>query len=344
MDIDISYVKKFMLEILNIPSCVGYTDIATQRIKKEFDLWGIKTCLTKKRALIATLEGEIDEDQKLVSAHIDTLGAVVKDIKSNGRLKVTNLGGFAWQSVEGENVTISTLDGKEYTGTLMPEKASVHLYPVDAREGARTEDTMEVRIDEEVFTKEDTEKLGIRPGDFVFFEARARITQSGYIKSRHLDDKACIAVMFGVIKYLKENNLKPKHTTYFYISNYEEIGHGISVIPEKVSEFLSLDIGTVGLGHTSSEQCVTILAKDSRTPYDFEIKKKLIKIAESNGIDYRVDVHYRYASDASITILQGHDINIACIGMGVDSTHHYERTHVKGVENNIKLLLHYLLQ
>lgn len=344
MSIDIKYIKKFLIEILNIPGCSGCTDVATDRIKKEFDSFGIDTFKTKKRALVAVLKGENDGDEKLISAHVDTLGAVVKDIKPNGRLKLTNVGGFAWQSVEGENVIIHTLYDKDYTGTILPEKASVHIYSNEARESPRNEDTMEVRIDEDVNTREDTEKLGINVGDFVFFDPRPKITESGFIKSRHLDDKACIAVMFGVIKYLNDNNLKPKYTTYFYISNYEEIGHGISYIPDKVTEFLSLDIGTVGKGHTSDEYSVTILAKDSRTPYDIEFRKKLVEIAKDNNIDYRIDVHHSYASDASISILQGHDVVFECIGMGVDATHHYERTHIDGIINNAKLLLYYILQ
>lgn len=343
MNIDMKYVNEFMMEILNIPGCGGDTYKAMDRIEKEFDSFGVKTWKTKKGALIGTLEGEIEDEERLVAAHIDTLGAMVKEIKANGRLKVTNIGGFAWQSVEGENVIIKTRKGREYEGTLLPEKASIHIHSDEIREFPRTEDSMEIRIDEDVYTKEDTEKLGIGVGDFVFFEAKPRITQTGYIKARHLDDKACVAVLFGTIKYLKDNNLKPKYTTHFYISNYEEIGHGISVIPEKVKEFVALDIGTVGIGHTSDEHCVTIVAKDSRTPYDFQLRNKLVDIAEENNINYKVDVHYRYGSDASIAILQGFDCNYACIGMGVDATHHYERTHVDGVLNNIKLLIKYLI-
>ena len=336
MNIDMNYVTNLMVEMLNIPSCSGCTDIAMERIKKEFDSFGVESRYTKKKALIGTIQGEDPYDERLVSAHIDTLGAVVKEIKENGRLKLTNVGGFAWQSVEGENVIIRTLYNKEFTGTLLPEKASVHIFSDEVRNTIRTEDIMEVRIDEEVFTREDTEKLGIRVGDFVNFEPRVSISKSGYIKSRYLDDKACVAVLFGVIKYLKDNNLKPKHTTHFYISNYEEINHGLSVISDKVTDVLALDIGTVGNGHTSSEDAVTILAKDTKTPYDLEFRKKLVEISENNNINYKIDVHDRYGSDASAAVVQGFDINFACIGLGVDATHHYERTHVKGVENNLK--------
>lgn len=343
MNIDMDYVKKFMTEILNIPSCSGCTDLAMKRIEEEFQKLGVKSYYTKKKALIGTIEGEDLTDERLVSAHIDTLGAVVKEIKDNGRLKLTNVGGFAWQCVEGENVIIRTLYDKEYAGSLLPEKASVHIYSDEVRNVIRTEDNMEVRIDEDVASKEDVKKLGIRVGDFVNFDPRVSISESGYIKSRYLDDKACVAILFGAIKYLKDNNLKPKHTTHFYISNYEEINHGLSVIPSTVTDVLALDIGTVGQGHTSSEKAVTILARDTKTPYDLEFRKKLVELAEKNNIDYEIDVHNRYGSDASAAVIAGFDINFACIGLGVDATHHYERTHEMGVENNLKLLVSYLL-
>jgi putative aminopeptidase FrvX len=342
MKIDMNYVKEFMVDILNMPSPGGDTSKALEEISKEFKKFGAEVKVTNKGAVIGIIRGEDDNNQKLISAHIDTLGAMVKDIKPNGRLKLSNIGGYSWTSVEGENVTIKTFDGKEYTGSFLPEKASIHVHSDEVREIVRTEENMEVRIDEDVYTKEDTLKLGIRVGDFVTFETRTVITPSGYIKSRYLDDKACVAAVFGVCKYLKENNIKPKNTILFYISNYEEIGHGVSYIPEKVTEHLALDIGTVGMGHTSDEHCVTICAKDSRTPYDFGFRSKLVKLAEAAGIDYRVDVHYRYGSDATISALMGADVNFACIGLGVDATHHYERSHMDGLENNIKLVIEYI--
>lgn len=342
MKIDSNYVLNFMADILKIPSPGGDTRIAMERVEKEFEAMGVKITWTKKGAVIGTIIGEDDENQKMISAHIDTLGAIVKEIKPNGRLKLSNIGGFAWGSVEGENVIIKTIKGKEYTGVILPTKASVHIHSDEAREMPRTEETMEVRIDEDVQTKEDTLKLGIGVGDFVSFDPRTIITESGYIKSRHLDDKACVAAIFGACKFLKDNNVKPKYTTHFYISNYEEIGHGISVMPEKVDEHLALDIGTVGEGHTSDEHSVCICAKDSRTPYDFEFRKKLVEIAEGNGINYKVDVHYRYGSDASVGATQGFEANFACMGPGVDATHHYERTHISAIENTVRLIIGYI--
>lgn len=337
------YVKDLMAEIFSIPSPGGDTFTITERLRKEFEGMGIPVTTTRKGAIMGTITGENDEEHKLISAHVDTLGAVVKEIKSNGRLRLSPIGGYAWTAYEGENLIIKTMKGKEYTGVLLPDKASIHVHSEEVRETLRTEENMEVRIDEDVHTKEDTLKLGIRVGDFVTFDTRTIFTDNGYIKSRYIDDKACVAVLFGVCKYLKDNNIKPQNTVHFFLSNFEEMGHGVTAIPEKTVEMLALDIGTVGEGHTSDEHCVTICAKDSRTPYDFGFKKKLVELAEEGGIDYRVDVHYRYGSDASLSILQGVDVNFACIGPGVDATHHYERTHMDAIVNNIKLAIQYII-
>ncbi|MCY6484792.1 M42 family metallopeptidase [Clostridium aestuarii] len=344
MNIDMSYVKDFMLKILSVPSPAGDTDVSINMLDEEFKKFGVTTVKTKKKALIATIEGEDNENQKMISAHIDTLGAIVREIKPNGRLKIVQIGGFAWSSVEGENVTIKTIKGKEFTGTILPDKASIHVHSDVVRETLRTDDNMEVRIDEFVKTKEDVLNIGINVGDFVYFEPRTVVTKEGFIKSRHLDDKACVAAIFGLVKYLKDNNIKPKYTTHFYINNYEELGHGIAIVPEKVKEHLALDIGTVADHQTSEETKVTICAKDSRTPYDFEFRKKLVDICEKNDIDYVVDVHYRYGSDASIAATNGFDVNFACAGPGVDATHHYERTHISSIENNVKLLVKYITE
>ena len=264
-------------------------------------------------------------------------------IKKNGRLEVTNVGGFAWGSVEGENVTIHTISGKTYSGTLLPIKASVHVYGDVAREMPRTEETMEIRIDEDVKTDEDVLKLGILQGDFVSFETHTRILNNGYIKSRYLDDKLCVAQILSYIKYLKDNKLKPKTDLYVYFSNYEEIGHGVSVFPEDLDEFIAVDIGLVaGEDAHGDEKKMQIIAKDSRSPYDFTLRKKLQETADKNNIKYTVGVYNRYGSDATTAILQGFDFKYACIGPNVDATHHYERCHNDGIVETVKLLIAYL--
>lgn len=342
--LDTKYMSDFLEEILAIGSTAGDTYDAVERCKKEFEAYGLETEYTKKGALIGYFPGEDEENQRMISAHADTIGAMVKEIKDNGRMKISLIGGYSFNSIEGENLIVKTCTGKTYTGTHLPIKSSIHVFSDVVKEHLRDEESMEIRLDEDVKTREDTMALGIRVGDFVFFDTRTKVLPNGYIKSRYLDDKACIAAIFGAIKYMKENNLKPAHTIQFYISNYEEIGHGVSQFSDNLAEHLALDIGTVGLGHTSDEKKVTVLAKDSRTPYDFRFRNRLATLAENAGIGYAVDVHFRYGSDASISALAGQEPNFACIGPGVDATHHYERTHIEGIENCARLIAEYALE
>ncbi len=344
MNIDLKYTLKKTVELLAIPSPVGYTHMAIEWVRKELESLGVKKYnITKKGALIAYVKGKDSNYKKMISAHVDTLGAVVKKVKKNGRLEITNVGGFAWGSVEGEHVTIHTLSEKTYTGTILPIKASVHVYGDVAREMPRTEETMEIRIDEDVKTDQDVFKLGILQGDFVSLDPRTRVLENGYIKSRYLDDKLCVAQILAYLKYLKDNKLKPRTDLYIYFSNFEEIGHGVSVFPEDLDEFIAVDIGLVaGEDAHGDEKKVNIIAKDSRSPYDYTLRKKLQEAADKNKIQYTVGVHNRYGSDATTAILQGFDFKYACIGPNVDATHHYERCHNDGIVETIKLLIAYL--
>ena len=344
MNIDLKYTLKKTVELLVIPSPVGYTHMAIEWVRKELESLGVKKYnITKKGALIAYVKGKDSNYKKMISAHVDTLGAVVKKVKKNGRLEITNVGGFAWGSVEGEHVTIHTLSEKTYTGTILPIKASVHVYGDVAREMPRTEETMEIRIDEDVKTDQDVFKLGILQGDFVSLDPRTRVLENGYIKSRYLDDKLCVAQILAYLKYLKDNKLKPRTDLYIYFSNFEEIGHGVSVFPEDLDEFIAVDIGLVaGEDAHGDEKKVNIIAKDSRSPYDYTLRKKLQEAADKNKIQYTIGVHNRYGSDATTAILQGFDFKYACIGPNVDATHHYERCHSDGIIETIKLLIAYL--
>ena len=344
MNIDLKYTLKKTVELLAIPSPVGYTHMAIEWVRKELESLGVKKYnITKKGALIAYVKGKDSNYKKMISAHVDTLGAVVKKVKKNGRLEITNAGGFAWGSVEGENVTIHTLSEKTYTGTILPIKASVHVYGDAVREMPRTEETMEVRIDEDVKTAEDVLKLGILQGDFISFDPRTRVLENGYIKSRHLDDKLCVAQILTYLKYLKDNKLKPRTDLYIYFSNYEENGHGVSVFPEDLDEFIAVDIGlAAGEDAHGDEKKTNIVAKDSKSPYDYTLRKKLQEVADKNKIQYTVGVYNRYSSDATAAISQGFDFKYACIGPNVDATHHYERCHNDGIVETIKLLIAYL--
>jgi len=342
MKIDSEYMTEYIKKIMKTDSPAGDTGEAISEVKKEFEKFGLKCTETNKGAVIATVKGKNDNVHKIISAHIDTLGLMVKEIKSNGRLKLNQLGGFSWPSVEGENVRIKTSEGKIYTGTVLPDMASVHIFGDIPRTAVRTEENMEVRLDENVSNADEVKKLGIEVGDFVSAETRTIVTENGYIKSRYLDDKAAVAIVMGICRYIKENSIIPAYTTHFYISNYEEVGHGVSVITDQTDEFIAIDIGTVGKGQNSTEFAVSIASRDAFGPYDFRFRKKLTDICQKNNIDYRVDMYNRYGSDASKVAQTGKDVKYALVGPGVDATHHYERTHIKSLENTAKLLIKYI--
>lgn len=342
MDFNLDYTLEFLEEIINISSPSGDTKEVMDRVEREFKELGLNWKKTKKGASYAVLEGENTKESILLTAHVDTLGAMVKEIKSNGRLKMSKIGGYSWGAVEGENVNIKTTEGKIFTGTILPEESSVHIFD-NVNDFKKTDDSMEIRIDEKTTSPEETRELGIEVGDFVSFFPRFILTENGYIKSRHIDDKACVSVLLSVCKYFLENNLKPKYTTYFYVADYEEIGHGLYFIPENIKEIVAVDIGTVGGSHRSLERAVTIMAKDGVTPYDLELKNKFVKLSKENEINYRIDISKNYGSDASTALRQGNDVRVGCIGPGVDSTHHYERTHREALESTIKLVSRYLL-
>lgn len=338
---DRNYVKNLLEELLNIYSPTGDTENAICFMEKKFKELNIPCRRTNKNALVATIEGE-EKEAITFSGHVDTLGLMVKEIKANGRLAFSLVGGFSPTSVETENVFIKTYNGKLIPGTALYNEASVHVYDTTTT-GQRSIKNMEIRIDEDVKTAEDVRKLGISVGDFICLDPRCRIYDSGFIKSRHLDDKACIAAMMGLAKYLVENKIKPKNTINFFISNYEEIGHGSSFVPENTVEFFAVDMAAPGVGQESDEKAVTICAMDSTTPYDLGMRNKLRKIAEEKNIDYRIDIYPHYGSDATAALRAGNDIRCALIGPGVDASHSYERTHILGIENTYKLMLEYLL-
>lgn len=337
------YVITNLEKLLNISSPTGNTNKAINFVEKLFKDLKISTRRTVKGALIATIEGKNKNKEVTLSAHIDTLGGMVKEIKSNGRLKISQLGGYAWNTIEGEHVAIETLQGRVYTGTILTTKASSHVHGSETSSIERNGDNMEIRIDERVSSKEDTIKLGINVGDFVSFDPRVVVTESGFIKSRHLDDKSGVMVILAIAKTLMDNKIKPHYTTNFFISTYEEVGHGAAAaIPEKTFEFLAIDMAAPGDGQTSDEFSVTICAKDSSGPYDYELRKKLIDLAIKENLNYKVDIYPYYGSDASAALKAGYDFRVGLIGPGVDASHSFERTHIDAINNTIKLGLAYL--
>lgn len=329
--------------LCNIPSPSGFAFEVVDYIEKRWNQLGVDTQQTYKGGLIGTIPGEYDDIQRTITAHVDTLGAMVKEITGDGRLRLTKVGGFTWNSVEGEYCTILTSAGKTYRGTILFDKSTVHVYSDIGRE-VRADDNMSVRLDEVVRSEEDVRALGIEVGDYVAFDPRVEVSSSGFLKSRHLDDKASVGILMEVVKLFQENGAKPKYTTHFYISNNEEIGYGAnSNIPHKTKEFLAVDMGAIGSGQATDEFCVSICAKDSSGPYHYKLRQKLVSLAKENEIYYKVDIYPNYGSDASAAMHSGTDIIHGLIGPGIDASHAMERTHKEALSNTAKLLMHYLL-
>lgn len=331
-----NYILSFLEELLLIPSPTGDTAKAIDFVNKEFEKLGISTYKTKKGALIGSIKGKM-EKAITFSGHVDTLGLMVKEIKSNGRLKITKLGGYSLSTVEGNYVTINTSEDKKYSGTVVFEHQSVHVYD-DVNSSERTLDNMEIRIDEKVNSREDVEKLGIQVGDYIYLNPNVEVFENGYIKSRHLDDKAGIAAMMGIAKHLVDNNITPEYTVNFFISNYEEVGHGSSAaLPKETEYFIAIDMAAIGDTQSSEETATTICVKDGSGPYDLSTRKILEKVAKEKNIDYRIDIYINYGSDASAALRAGYDFKVGLIGPGVDASHAFERTHVDGIINTAEL-------
>ena len=337
---DINYIVDILEEIVNIPSPSGYTKQVMERIEKEVAGFGFSSAYNRKGGMLITVPGRTETVLGL-SAHVDTLGAMVRSIRPDGTLAIVSVGGFMMQSVEGSYCRIHTREGKTFTGTVQTKAPSVQTYD-DARTLECKEANMEVRLDEIVRGKEDVEELGIGPGDFISFDPKFVYTDSGFIKSRHLDDKASAAVILGLLKYLHETGRQPEQTLKIAISNYEEVGHGCSYIPEDIEEFLAIDMGALGDDLSGDEYRVSICAKDSSGPYDFDMTTRLISLAKEYGIGYAVDIFPHYGSDVSSALSAGNDIRGALIGPGVSASHGQERTHIKGLEQTWMLLAAYV--
>jgi putative aminopeptidase FrvX len=339
MKLDRKYILDLAKEILMIPSPSGYSKKIVPRILEEANKYELASEQTKKGNLIITYPGKTDYKVGL-SVHVDTLGAMVRSINSAGEIKFTTIGGPIWPTLDGEYCTIRTREGKDYTGTFLSTSPAAHVFK-DASSKTRTPENMFVRVDEVVKTKEDTQKLGIEVGNFIFIDPKTTITESGFVKSRFLDDKINVASIFGMIKYLKENKITPNYTLKFIISTYEEVGHGASYIPE-LDEMIAVDMGCIGDDLTCTEYDVSICPKDSSGPYDYDLTNKLVQTAKDNKINHAIDIYPYYGSDVSAAIRGGNDLKGALLGPGVHASHGMERTHIDGIEATIKLLIEYV--
>ena len=340
----VDYIMEQAKNLLAIDSPSGYGREVTEYLLKELEALGVQARRTVKGGVIADFGGRNKEDGILLEAHCDTLGGMVAQIKENGRLKLTNIGGMKPANAEAENVRIITKADGIYEGTCQLVDASVHVNG-SYEKTERTWDTVEVLVDEDVTCREDAVKLGIMPGDYVCFEPRTRITSSGYIKSRFLDDKASSGVLLGIAKYVSEHPGCLKRNVQLFFTTFEEIGHGASAgIPEEIEDLLAVDMGCVGDHLACTEKQVSICAKDSSGAYHFEMTNELIEVAKEHGIDYAVDIYPSYGSDAGAALRSGKDVRYALIGQGVYASHGYERTHKDGMKQTFELALNYVLK
>ncbi len=329
--------------ILNVDSPVGYTKNAVDFVMGEYEKLGYRPIKTEKGGVLVDLGGKDTKQAVLLEAHLDTLGAMVAEVKGNGRLRLTPLGGMNPNNAEAENCRIITRTGRVYEGTLQMNNASTHVNK-ELDTIKRSFGKMEVVIDEKTSSRKETEALGIMTGDIVAFEPRTRITESGYIKSRFLDDKLSVGIFLGFAKLLKEEGMIPERKIYQHISVYEEVGHGAcGTVPAGTTEILAVDMGCVGEGLSCTEHQVSICAKDSAGPYTYDVVSDLIRAAQKNGVDFAVDIYPKYGSDADAALSAGYDVRHGLIGPGVYASHGYERSHLDGVENTLKLLKAYLL-
>lgn len=328
--------------LLAIDSPTGYTATAAQWVQNAFAALGFDAAITVKGGVLVDLGGKDANDALLLAAHADTLGGMVAEVKGNGRLRLTSLGGMNPNNAEVENVRVYTRSGAVIEGTCQLCNASVHVNG-SYGDTKRSWDTVEIVLDEDVHSAADTRALGIEVGDIVCFDPRTRRTASGYLKSRFLDDKLSVGILLGFAKYLADNKITPARKVYAHITVYEEVGHGGSgSVPAGVTEAISVDMGCVGDGLQCTEKQVSICAKDSGGPYSYDVVGKLINAAKKTGADYAVDVYPHYGSDVEATLRSGADIRHGLIGAGVYASHGYERSHIDGVHNSIKVLCGYL--
>ena len=335
-----NYILQILEDIMAIDSPSGYTKNVITYCEKEAHQLGFQTKRTNKGNLEIFVDGK-DDYTVGFCAHVDTLGLMVRSIRNDGTLAFTNVGGPLVPTLDGEYCKIITREQHIYTGTILSNSPAAHVFK-DAKSLERSCDTMHIRIDEIVKSKEDVEKLGIQNGDYIAIDTKTTITDAGFIKSRFLDDKMSVAILFGMLKTLSQEKIKPLHNLVLMISTFEEVGHGSSYVPEYISELIAVDMGCIGLDLACSEYDVSICAKDGSGPYDYDMTTRLIELAKKHQLQYAVDIYPFYSSDVSAALRGGNNIKGALIGPGVGASHGMERTHIQAVENTLKLILAYI--
>lgn len=339
---DLDLFKKISEEVFLCDSPTGYTNGIIKVIERYIKQYGYDYKILNNGALEVFIKGNDSSKLVATSAHCDTLGLMVRSIKSNGKLALTCLGGPVTPTLDGEYCTIYTRDNKKYSGTILSTSPAAHVFN-DANSKSRSIDNLEVRLDEIVNNVDDVKKLGIENGDIVCYNPKYLVTDTGFLKTRFIDDKASVVILLMLLDYTSKNKIQFKNDTKIYFVVYEEVGHGASMVDRNISEFVTLDMGCVGLDLAGNEYAVSICAKDSSGPYDYDLTTKLINLAKENKLNYTVDIFPYYGSDIGAASRAGVDFKGALIGSGVSASHGMERTHIHGIENTLKLIYLYLI-
>ena len=337
MNSHMNFIKEQLYTLTSIPSPSSFTTKVTDYLLSELSSLGYSPERSNKGNVFVTLGGS--GSPLVLAAHVDTLGAMVRSIKENGRLRPTTIGGHQWSTADGENCTIHTRDGKVYTGVVLNKEPSSH---VADQKTELIEENMEILLDENVASDQDTLALGIQTGDIIAMDPRTVVTESGYIKSRFLDDKLSAAILLGLARAVREDAWKLNRKVSLLFTVYEEVGHGGSVVPDDTEEMISVDMGCVGSDLGCTERMVSICAKDSGGPYNYDLITTLSNLAKEKKLDYAIDVYPHYGSDVETTLRAGYDIRHGLIGPGVYASHNYERSHMDGVRNTFELLKAYI--
>jgi peptidase M42 family hydrolase len=342
LEIDKNYLANTLISLLNIPSPTGYTDQIVHFVGKELQQMKVRFNVTRRGAIRATLPGTQDKCDRAIAVHLDTLGAMVTQLKDNGRLGISSIGTWAARFAEGSRVTIFN-DQSPYRGSVLPLKASGHIFGDAAEQQPAGWDYIEIRVDDRCNTQADLVRAGFNIGDFVAFDAAPEITPNGFVNARHIDDKGGVAVLLSVIKEIAEKNIALPVDCHIFFTIAEEVGLGASaVLYCDVTEMIAIDHAPVGPGQNTSEFGVTIGMMDQAGPFDYHLTRKLIELCKSHEIEHTRDVFKFYRSDSASAIEAGNDTRTALIGFGVDASHGYERTHISSLFEVARLISLYM--
>ncbi len=341
--IDTAYLTEQLERLLLIPSPTGYTDTVVRHVCSELDRLEIAYELTRRGAIRGLTSGAARRPARAVIAHLDTLGAQVKALKPNGRLELVPIGHWSARFAEGARCTVFTESGT-YRGSILPPKASGHTFNDEVDTAPVGWRHVEVRVDAFASSKDDLVSLGFGVGDIVAIDPQPEFLDNGFIVSRHLDDKAGVAVMLAALEALRREQATPPVDVLWLLTIAEEVGHGAAaVLPPEVAAMVTIDNGTTAPGQNSSEFGVTIAMADQTGPFDFHLTRKLIRLCRDEDIKFQRDVFRYYRSDSASAIEAGADVRTALITFGIDASHGYERIHVHALRSLAELTTAYVL-